>query len=519
MKYTMIVLGILAIVCVGCRSSAVVVQDESTATAAPISPITTFTTVPTTRPTTTLTLTATRSLQPTTTPTEIVTKTPVPTNQLAEIVTVEFVSQTLSNLDNGIWDDFGPHIAVGDVTGDSQPEIILALQGEDYTKTEGVFWRHPVIFSRHGLTFEKLAVSWLGIAPPAPKLSTADRQGLSISVAILDINQDGLNEVVVGTTPYRNGSEYGAVYIFQWTGTNFMAVYSDYCLGSVYRLDLLGDDQIALSTFDRPIGDQAAYEKVCPEIPKTTDKRNNGLYSLGLVEPNQYETQVLVLDRGWITTLAMNTRAPATSHFVRFDLHSTTPRGDWATAQLVGLDGPIVNKENILPQIKSFAEYMEAADLDGDEIDEIINLTSRDTQFGDVFTWQVFKMIAGSYQLLFESAESEPLKKGIDRFVTGDVDNDGLTEIIDNRGSVYKWNSNQLCYQGNLIEAIEQDLEYGLEGMYIGDVYGNGENKIIFTGRYSHDAPEAKTCLNEYACTPQMYIVSLAATLPANTCQ
>lgn len=498
---------ILGLVGVGCNSLGSTVKNEATSIQPIISPTQAITQV----------VMSTPAKSPTSIPTTLPSPTIAVSNALSEMVTVEFVSEPLSNLDSGAWHDFEPRIAVGDVTGDSQPEIFAALQGGDRTEEESVFWRHPVVLSWNGTTFKKLEVNWVGITPPASGLSTADRQGLPMAVEVMDIDQDGKDEVIVGTLPYRNASERGALYIFHWNGSDFVAEYSDYCMGSVYRLDKLGQGSkisIAISTMGRPVADWAEYEQIRPEVSKGLNEPSNGLYILRAVEPNLYQTQPLALDNDRLTSLIINTKILTETQFIRFEANRAAFRWNWATAESVGYGGQTINMGNILPKTEQLARYMAATDLNRDGIDEIIVLSGKNTYLGNVFIWQVFQRVAGNYQLIFESPETEPMVKGIISFTMGDVDNDNSDEIIDNTGAIYNWNNNRLCYQGNLAEAVGNDLFYGLESIRISDVYGDGKNRIIFTGRYAKNTEE--TCPD--FCKPRLYVVSLNSALPIDVC-
>jgi hypothetical protein len=126
--------------------------------------------------------------------------------------------------------------------------------------------------------------------------------------------------------------------------------------------------------------------------------------------------------------------------------------------------------------------------------------------------WQVFQAVEGYFRLIDELplVYPDPLRS---IFAVGDADNDGLIEIVSDSGGVYKWVNDRLCYQANLLEEIGQDVTYGLESVYIEDVYGSGQNKIVFTRRYSS---EGEPCLD--CSAPWMYVVGMSSGLPVVEC-
>ena len=83
----------------------------------------------------------------------------------------------------------------------------------------------------------------------------------------------------------------------------------------------------------------------------------------------------------------------------------------------------------------------------------------------------------------------------------GDIDNDGRAEVIDSSGTIHKWIAGRLHAQMSLGETIGEDLHYGLESIYVGDIFGDGHNRVIFTGRCS--SPGETRCYY-----PRMYVVS-----------
>jgi|GEM_PF-3020567 len=432
--------------------------------------------------------------------------------------TVEFVSEPLEQTTAfEPWGANKPRIAVGDITGDEQPEVALARGGwvpsSRGNDPEDLFYGHPVIFSWNGETFKQLEADWVGISSYSELRLVYQAQGLTKVLMITDVDHDGMNEIVIGSAPYRTAFQVrGAVYVFQWDGTRFVAEFSDYCMGAVERLDLMTpreDGAIAVSTTMRPVWDLGRDAGMCPEVTKGPDEPNTGLYALRAIGANDYETWPLTLDSDSFTALvAIPERLPGTQ-FVRLSLGKSTML-DWTTSRVIRYDGQ-VRASDLQIGIERPIMQMEAADLDGDGIDEIIVLAAAKSWDGgglvegDEVIWQVFQAIQDRYHLVYEepAAFSSNLGYIFRFFAVGDVDNDGRTEVISSAGELYKWTNNQLVPQTNLIAAIGEDFYHGLESIYIGDVYGDGQNKVVFTARY-FDSVEHRPALS-----PRMYVVRI----------
>ena len=224
---------------------------------------------------------------------------------------VEFVSKSLDQtLGFDPWGLKKPCIAVGDITGDGQPEVVLARGGWVPSKREGdpedFFYSHPVTFSWDGKSFERLEADWVGITSYSEISPIHRLQGMPRVLTITDIDNDGMNEVIVGTMPYRDASQRGAVYVFQWDGTRFVAEFSDYCIGNVQRLDVVdlgGENLVVISAAMHPtleFGGQID-KNVCPQLREEPEGSDTGLYTLRSIHTNEYEIQPLILDHSSLT--------------------------------------------------------------------------------------------------------------------------------------------------------------------------------------------------------------------------
>lgn len=421
---------------------------------------------------------------------------------LPQALSVEFVSGPL-RLPVSYY-RFGPKIATGDLTGDGQPEMLLAMEGEKLTETtpENAFWRHPFVLSWDGETLGVLEAQWLGIPSYPQGVETYWKQGLPGAILVSDIDKDGINEVVVGTAPYRSADQRGALHVFQWDGHRFTSEFSDYCLGYVYRLDLVspGNNQVvAVSTGRRPVTEIDAEDGVCPELPKGPGKPTSGLYILSAPRANEYQTELLVADDATTSLVVRSNNSPGIS-FVRL---RGAPPGfvlDWSSAQVIQFGGQ-VSEVDLTLEVKPYVVHMEATDLDGDRTEEIVVLSATDAK-GEHLFWQVFHFSQDRYALVYERpvVHSSSLR---DSFVLGDADNDGRIEVLDDAGDIYSWIGNQLCYEGNLLEAMGEDVGYGLEWPSIEDIYKDGTMRIIFIRRYDE---LKKPCFD---CIPWLYIVAM----------
>jgi hypothetical protein len=433
---------------------------------------------------------------------------------------VEFISEPLDQtLGFDPWGLKKPCIAVGDITGDGQPEVILTRGGWVPSTREGdpedLFYGHPVTFSWNGKSFERLEADWVGITSYSETSPVYRVQGTPRVLMIADIDDDGMNEVIVGTMPYRDASQRGAVYVFQWDGTRFVAEFSDYCMGGVQRLDLidLGDENlVVISAVMRPVlgfGRQIDAN-ICPQLRKGPEEPDTGLYVLHAIGANGYESQPLSLDHSSLTAFVTTSNHPFGNQLVRTsEWPSSTPvMLDWDSAQTIQYDGQ-VSTDDVQIAIDVPVLQIESADIDGDNSDEIVVLAAKGWDSSglvseDELIWQVFQITEDRYNLVYEKLavfSSDLVHSPSYFFTVGDIDNDGRVEVIDSTGTVHRWITDRLLPQMNLIEAVGESFHYGLENIYIGDIYGDGRNRVIFTGR----------CFSpgEMRCNyPRMYVVS-----------
>jgi hypothetical protein len=315
--------------------------------------------------------------------------------------------------------------------------------------------------------------------------------------------------------PYRDASQRGAVYVFQWDGTRFVAEFSDYCMGGVQRLDLidLGDENlVVISAVMRPVlgfGRQIDAN-ICPQLRKGPEEPDTGLYVLHAIGANGYESQPLSLDHSSLTAFVTTSNHPFGNQLVRTsEWPSSTPvMLDWDSAQTIQYDGQ-VSTDDVQIAIDVPVLQIESADIDGDNSDEIVVLAAKGWDSSglvseDELIWQVFQITEDRYNLVYEKLavfSSDLVHSPSYFFTVGDIDNDGRVEVIDSTGTVHRWITDRLLPQMNLIEAVGESFHYGLENIYIGDIYGDGRNRVIFTGR----------CFSpgEMRCNyPRMYVVS-----------
>jgi hypothetical protein len=324
---------------------------------------------------------------------------------------------------------------------------------------------------------------------------------------ITDVDHDEVNEVIVGTKPYRDPIQVGAVYVFHWDGARFVTEYSDYCMGGVQRLDvanLRGEDLMVVSTFRRPLvfGSEVNTD-MCPR--KDIEESYTGLYLLRASGPNEYESHPLIIDDNRRTSLIIPSRSFSETLFARTSSIRTsgTTIVDWTTTKFMASDGCML--EEPLKVGAVLALQMEMADLDGDGNHEVVVLAAKNySEPGaigvDNLVWQVYQGTRDEYLLVYEGPTTYTHLFYF--FEAGDIDGDGAAEIVESSGEIYEWTGERLSSQANLLDAVGKNLCYGLESIYIGDLFGDGQNRIVFTGRY---ADEGEICSDTRP--PRMYVV------------
>ena len=392
----------------------------------------------------------------------------------------------LSDFDSGAPPKIGPAIAAGDITGDGQIEILFNLQAGDGEEAheDGVFWRHPVTLTWNGTAFEELDAAWTGIPSPSPTLTRVDRQGLPRSLVIADLDRDGVKEIAIGTGSYRNPNEYGAIYVFEWNGTGFEAEYANFCIGSVIRMDVLGNGGVTLSALGYESTGFVLDDGVCPELMQNPDTLFGQLFLLLSDGPDEYHVRPVVSGQDEDSSFAVNPQDPLITQFIWFKYDKGRFWQDWRTATSYKLDGHRV--DNIIPpQTEYLGSSSIAADLDGDGVDEIVSKVGdypdgSTRGYGFAWGWQVFGMTDGEYRVV---SEVNDYQLGAVSFVAGDIGNDGKEDIVDGKGRVYTWNGSRLCYRGNVIEAAGLELQYGFQSIFVGDVYGDRQNRLVGLAR------------------------------------
>jgi hypothetical protein len=416
---------------------------------------------------------------------------------------LEFVSDPLDQtLAFEPWGLDGPSLIVGDVTGDGRPEVLLARSGwvpaTCHDEPRGVFYSHPVILSWDGKHFEQMNADWVGITSYSDTTSVCRIQAIPRALAVVDINADGLNEVIVGTMPYRDASQQGALYVFRWDGNRFVAALSEYCMGGVHRLDpvnLDGSEVVMASTivhlgfgFDRE-ADR------CPQLLRTVEKSDTGLHILRMSGPDEYESQMLLVDHSSLTALFTGEVSPQSVGFIRTTMVTSSVPAmlDWSAAQIVSLEGRLGSHDIGIPMDDVPVIQIELADLDGDGADEIVVLAAK-TYDGsglvnrDEMIWRIYRMTGHGYKLQYEEPalfSSDDAIRPYYFFAVGDLGHDGRDEIVDSAGTIYSWTAGYLKPEQNVIGFVGSGFYYGLEDIYIGDDFIDGQSRIIFTGRCS----------------------------------
>ena len=436
-------------------------------------------------------------------------------------LSVEFVSEPPVEIFYRYITEGMPGIAVGDLTGDQYPEISVAagawVPGEEGRsgKPEDYFYSHPIVFSWNGETFEPLEAAWTGISSYVPQVPIHDAQNIPIALLVADVDRDHMNELLVGTGGRPASPNKGALYIFQWDGTGFIAEYSDYCMGIVHRLDLIGDaDSVAISTWGRPTGAGFYDHDMCPDVLKDPNEPREGLYVLRATEENHYETHSLAVDDS-STVLVANSDHFSDTQFVRGQFFDSSDVVDWETTQVLNYEGEITT-DTLLLEIENLIGKMATADLEGDATPEIIVLAAKEWREDirlsaeDKAVWLVFQQSSQGYQLIYEGEgdfSPDPSQGSLrKRFVAGDVDDDGADEILAGNGVLYKWVDGRLVPQMDLMEAMGIEFCHGLESMYVGDVHNDGKNRIVFVAR---DPKDTKYCSNDSPF--RVYVVSVSS--------
>jgi len=430
-------------------------------------------------------------------------------------VNVEFVSEPQTNIlqYDTAWRWNAPQIAVGDLTGDHYPEISFVagawVPSQRAAESEGVYYSHPVTFSWNGQTFELLKADWVGISSYVSQVSVYRSQSIPIALRITDIDQDGANELIVGT----GAMEFkGAVYIFQWDGGRFVAEYSDYCLGAVSRIDEVNDGtEVVLSVSGRPTGASPYDREMCPEVIQGTAEPTTGLYSLRATQPNAYESHLLTLNNYLSTALVGNSEYLSSTYFVRVQSPGSNELVDWSTRQVWHYADEQLSAGTLPLEIERPLVQMKTADLDGDQISEIVVLAAKewrdyvDLADEDLLLWLVFQQENNAYQLVYEGeVDFSSSRYSTKLFAVGDADNDGTDELLASNGELYTWLDDHLELQVNLSEAMGEEFCKGLESIYIGTVHNDGKNRIVFTAR---DASATEFCPDQ--SYPRLYVVSL----------
>jgi len=439
--------------------------------------------------------------------------------QTTKLLSVEFVSEPQEiwriNASGG---RYTPQIAVGDLTGDGYPEISLAMGAwvppNTAAESEGYFYSHPIVFSWNGKNFEQLKAEWLGIQSYAPQISVYRAQGTPVTLIIADIDQDNTSELIVGTISRGAGDFKGAIYIFHWDGQRFQAEYSDYCLGAINRIDTINNEKsVIVSASSRPIGYGAYDRNICPENPKGPDEFTTGLYVLYATQEDEYATRSLELDSNLSTILTINMDDSNATQFIRGSYTSNTNMIDWKNTKVLSYTEEIW-PGTLMLEIENPIMQMTTAVVDGNGTLEIVTLTAGQAQDTTIpastLTLLVFQKKQNVYQLIhsadvdFSTPSTTYMLK---YFAVGDADNDGKDEILASNGELYDWGDGDMVSNINVMKAKNKDFCLGLESIYIGKVYNNEQNRIIFTAR---DSTKGDTFCPD-ASSPQMYIVNLGA--------
>lgn len=432
---------------------------------------------------------------------------------------VEFVSAPQI----GFWgfhsgDLSGSQIAIGDLTGDNYPEIVLSvvdvIQIDSAEYPEDFFYNHPLVFSWNGETFESLKAEWVGITSYISQVLVSDAQAIPSVLLISDIDADGVNELLVGTASYGSENDKGALYIFQWDGERFVAEYSEYCMGGIAALDYVSaENLVVVSSSHRPTEEQSYDRYICPDVAVGEDEPVAGLYALRGTEINGYITQTLALDNN-SSLITIPSEYLTATQFIRGHFDLSRMQVDWKMTQVWHYAGEMISDTLNLP-IEDYSFHVDAADLDGDTVMELVVLAIQEFPSDDIFadvyeydlTWLVFKGRGVDYHLVHKHDMqflSEPGQLFDASFAVGDVDNDGTDEILGNNGALYKWRNEHLALQMNVMTELGGEFCGDIESAYIGKVHADGQNRIILTAR----VPQEDGLCSD-TVFPQMYVVKV----------
>lgn len=376
----------------------------------------------------------------------------------------------------------GPLMAIGDVTGDTMVELFVthpvANRWEDEEEVyEGIYNRHPAVFTLKrndwdlAWNLEHIEAAWHGVSGAENYYSEL----WPSSVVIVDVDGDGVREVVVGTSRHRAQPALGALYVFQWNGETFQAEYTDYCMGGVYRIDLLGPNEqghprLLLSTTDRISqwwrrpGGWDLPDEFCPHVPKDPEAPTQGLYTFEWNGSSFQSTEIL--SDNMHTLLVGQTPAFSGTQVFRFPISSGCP------GPCVSRDGYVLTIPDLrripveeIVDLEEPIHQLELADLDGDRRPELVSLFYKARQRGAPYYKETNGLAGyewdGNHFAPVWQAEADPLRRTVDGIVVGDLDEDGWDEIVNVYGVIYRWRGDGLIVDPGLYEGIHRVAAMG----------------------------------------------------------
>lgn len=311
-------------------------------------------------------------------------------------------------------------VAIGDVDGDSVPEIVV---GGNY----------GYIYTLDGVTHE---IKW-----KSPILGFGELGAYICKIAISDVNNNGINEIIATTCDgylYIFGSSYEQEYLSEDLGTYLHGL----ALGDV---DNDGVVEIIISNYEGYIS-VFGYNNVTYELEWTSDYLDKYAYGLEVGDvDNDNISEIIVGTHNYIFILAYN------NTILSYDL-------EWQSEHKID--------DFYLRDIWGLA----VGDVDYDNVQEIVAFRT----FGYIL---IFGYNGSGYELEWKS---ENLGYGWDGGVeVGDIDNDGKLEIVVGFGHIFVFSYNNTTYE---LEWKSEWLGVDageLDWIAIGDIDADNQTEIV----------------------------------------
>lgn len=342
------------------------------------------------------------------------------------------------------------NFAIGDIDNDGEKEIILLIKKDSVEFDENWKVKKCDLLKLQLLTYESGSTgepTFYQDMIDGPMDITAVQQRDPVSgeksysffdIKIGDINNDGLNEVVIA-----NGN---VIEVYGVTGKRFHKLWESKNLpgGYIYSLEIGdadndGKDELVASLFR--VGSSVVYK----HGRDTWD--DNPIFTESIGEFNIDYSKIRDVDNdGEYEILAGGTSG-------RFNVWKNVG-GKYAT-QFVS--DPFIPKREKWTK-NCFVQSLDAGDIDGDGLNEIIVCPLPNTQIS------VYRNENGVYRLI-DSFEPDPIinSKGLStEFGMGDLDKDGRPELVGRGGDV--------C----VIEKNRKETNYTIKKMPVGGIFEIG---------------------------------------------